>query len=99
MPSQMPYYNMNCSSTSLFFSDAESICKGTAFNVRSHSPLKALMSQLLNSEGLLANVFLLIEQLTIVHNPVRIVEEDTVVTVREHMDIVILHPSEVQLVK
>lgn len=86
---------MNCSIMSRL-SDAESISKGTAFDVRSHSPLNALISQLLNSASLLAYEVLDLacsKKLTVVHNPIRIVKENGMITVGEDMDIIVLHPS------
>lgn len=78
---------------------------GTGLLTLSHSPLKALMSQFWSSGILLVLCLSLkpgskmVARLTLVDNLIRVVEVDTVITVREDMHVVILHTSDIQFVK
>lgn len=75
---------------------------GTAFCIRSHSPLNALTSQELSSAALVSSYYYTDTQgtaLTIVNNLVRIVEVDAVVGVGKEVHVVVFHAREVELVE
>src|SRR6266498_5318386 len=80
--------------------DAASICIGTALEVRNHSPLNALISQLLNSAQFVSTIQPEeTGKLTIIKNPIRIMEINPMITIRENMNIIILHPRQIQLIQ
>lgn len=78
---------------------------GFAFATLIHSPLNALMSQLVSSavpvsKDLQTHPNLAVARaLTVKDNAVGVVEVDAVVAVGEHVDVVILHGDQVQLVQ
>jgi hypothetical protein len=63
---------------------------GTAFSTRSHSPFYMLLVELRSFAK---------DELTIIHDPVRIVKVDAVIRIRENMNIVVLDSRKIELVK
>jgi len=77
-------------------SDIVSSWSGLAFAVRSHSPLKALISQLLSSRILLACCESWeSSELTIINNSICVVEINAVIAVWKNVDIIILYTSQI----
>ena len=73
---------------------------GIASSVRSHSPLKALISQLLSPVAKSASSKHEADPWrTIVNHPVRIVKENAVVRIRENMHVIILHARKVESIQ
>ena len=66
---------------------------GTGFAILSHSPLKALISQSLNSSTVRNIHALTANILTFINNSVSVVEVDAVIRIREYMDVIIIESS------